>query len=471
MKTIHRLRRRMTLLVSAVLILVTAGIVFMINYMNWHNIASQAESALKTLAENSGVRPGLSEDMNEGDPGAPGNRDESDPGAPGNKDGNDPGVPSDRSTEGISEIGDGPGKNPAQNGEPRPEGGQPPQIRDALATLSNYYVVSFKDDGSISSWSSDRAYLYSDEQVADMTALVIEKGTDSGRIGSQFYTVTRQQGQNLLIVLDERLELMAAGRVLRTSALIAAIACLILCICAWLLIRFMVRPVQDAFERQRQFVWDAGHELKTPLAVIGANAQVLQGEIGENESLSFITDEVKRTNRMIQNLLMLARTDQGSVQAKLQEIDLGEVVLGAVLPMESTAFDAGKMIESDIGERVRCKGDEDMVRQLTVILLSNALKYSDAGTAVQVHVAAKGRNALLQVADTGEGIAPADRAFAPSANEAAPSFNWSAPDESCSAPSARRQIPDNVHGFLPDRMTQRKKGMDGFCCQAMGCFL
>ena len=361
---IRKLRIKITILVVSVLILVTAGIVFSINYMNWRNITAQAQGALETLAENAGTRPGIPR--------------------------------GDRPSGKIGEKG--------QN-----DRGQPPQLRDELATLSNYYVATLAEDGSVAEWTSDREYLYSDEQIESMAALAAESGAKSGRIGTQFFTVTNQNDKDLLIVLDERLEIQAAKRVLRTSALIASAACLLLCIGAWFLIRFMVRPVQNAFDRQRQFVWDASHELKTPLAVIGANAQALEGEIGRNESLDCINDEVQRTGRMIQNLLTLAKTDQDNVKIELSEVDLSSTVLSAVLPLESNAFEEGKTFDTRIEEGVYCRGDEDMLHQLTVILLSNALKYSDANSVIRVSVEKRGKTAQLQVSNLGDGIAPEER--------------------------------------------------------------
>ena len=376
----------MTLLVCTVLILVTAGIVFFINYMNWRNIVTQAESALETLADNHGRRPEmpLQEDQYKN------------PGDPGEKQDDRDGKTEGRRQDFFARWG--------MDGDP----GQPPFIREELASLSNYYVISLNEDGSVESWTSDRSYLYSEAQIEEIAAGVLAKGNESGHIGSQFYRIVHEEDNSLLIVLDERMELQTAERVLRTSSLIAAIACVLLCAAAYFLIRFMVKPIQDAFDRQRQFVSDASHELKTPLAVIGANAQALQGEIGENESLTFIIHEVQRTDRMIRNLLTLARTDQEHERASLREVDLGNAVLGAALPLEAAAFDDGKTIAYDISEHVMCKGDEDMLSQLTVILLNNALKYSDEGSEIGIEVSEKGRTAVLKVSNQGAEIPPSD---------------------------------------------------------------
>ena len=390
---IAKLRIRMTILVCAVLILVSAGIVFSVNFLNWRNITARAEDALEALSVNNGMRPGFRKAAGSRDAGIPEDMDLStespDPEAAPFED-----VPDRR--------------GPADTGRHRPGEGQPPLPDEALADLGNYYVVTLDDDGNIKEWASDRSELYSDEQISDITAIALSSGKNSGRIGTQFFRFTAGEQQRQLIVLDERLEILSARGVLRTVAIIASAACFLLCAAAYFLIRAMVRPVQEAFERQKQFVWDAGHELKTPLAVIGANAQVLRGEIGDNEYLGYIHSEVRRTDDLIRNLLTLARMDQGTVQAVLKPADLGKTVLTAALPFESTAFETGKHLALDVEENVFCRIDEAMIRQLTVILLSNAFKYSDDGGRIRVSVHEKGKNGELTVANTGQGIVPED---------------------------------------------------------------
>lgn len=382
---IVRLRKRMTLLVILVLVLVTAGIIFLINYMNWRNITSQAENALETLALNSGVRP-----LFKMDPDGP------------------PEKPSDENTASDEEWKDPPEK-PENAPSDKWSHGQPPELENALANLSNYYVVTLSSDGTIEEWDSDRKDLYTDEQIQDMTAMVVDSGKDKGHFGTQFFLKTTQAGKTMLIVLDQRLEIMNMLRVLRVSALIASAACVLLCIAAWLLIRYLVRPVQEAFDRQRQFVWDASHELKTPLAVISANAEVLQDEIGKNEYLGYIRWEVKRTNRLVQNLLTLARMDQGKVTADLKEMNLSKALLSVALPFESSAFEEERQFEIEVPSEILCRGDAEMIKQLAMILLSNALKYSDKGDWIRICAGRKTRGAWFQVVNTGEGISKEDQ--------------------------------------------------------------
>ena len=381
---IKRLRRRMTLMVIAVLILVSAGIVLAIHYANERSIAVQAESTLSVLAENSGSRPSL---------------------------------PPDGSTP--ADMNETPPPKPAGKSDPSPRGygerrmrGQPPEARDnrtVAAGLSNSYTITLNDDGTVASWTSDRTDLYSDLQISAMAEGVQTAGTDSGRIGSQFYRKTVKDGRTLLIVLDARLDYLAASNTLRSTILVAAVACLLLSLLAALLIREMVKPVEDAFTRQKQFISDASHELKTPLAVISANAEVLEQEIGKNEHLEYIRSEVRRTDSLVRNLLALARMDRNDAGTDMKRFDLSHAVLDVTLPFESTVYEAGKTLEIDVPDGIDCLGNEEMIKQLTVILLSNALKYSDPGGRIEVSLKTKGKQREIRVFNTGEPIEPDNR--------------------------------------------------------------
>ena len=391
---IKKLRRRLTLLVIGVLVAVTAGIVLSINAVNLRNIDSAAATALQTLSSNQGRRPSL---QSEDRPDAPPQLGQAEP--------------SD-----DEQLSDG---EQFQGGMPSPRAGMLSLRRedrrrdfdlpfgsDSLASLSNAYTIRLNADSAVTEWSSDRSDLYTDEQIQAIADAILSGGKASGRIGTQYYSLTEDEDARLLIVLDARLEFLSASRMLRAAALVASLACLLLSAGAYLLIRRMLQPVQASFERQKQFVWDASHEFKTPLAVISANAEVLSREIGHNEYLGYIQSEVKRTDNLVQNLLTLARMDKGSTTAETKRFNLSDALLGVALPFESTVFEAGKTLETSIPENIWCRGDEAMLQQLLLILLSNALKYSNDGGLIRLTLLQKGRGATITVYNTGEGISP-----------------------------------------------------------------
>ena len=387
---IQKLRRRLTLLVIGVLVVVTVLIVLSIDAMNRRNITSTANAALDMLAENEGRRPDLRFDW----PAKPEDGEE----PPEKPDGEEPPEKPD-------------GTMPALDGNlPQPMNGRPDLglsgAASVLASLSNAYTIRLDADGGVTEWSSDRADLYDDEQIQTFANEALAQNRASGRVGTQYYRLTGEGDGRLLIALDARLEFLSVRRALRSAALAASLACLLLSVGASMLIRRMLKPVQESFERQKQFVWDASHEFKTPLAVISANAELLSREVGPSEYLGYIQSEVKRTDALVQNLLTLARMDKGTVKAEMKRLDLSKALLGVALPFESTVFEAGRTLETDIPEGVFVRGDEAMLQQLAVILLSNALKYSNEGGTIRLMLSQKGRGATITVFNTGAGIAP-----------------------------------------------------------------
>ena len=375
---IRRLRRRMILVVLIGLLLASAGLVLAINWMNWNSLEEQAGQVLDMLAENNGQRPKGMNRAN-GTITPPEDLDQ------------DRQPPSDAPTITEQDRIGFRGRGSSQNN---------------AASLSNYFTASLDDDGGVTEWDSERADLYTDADVAAIAAAAVSSGRKTGRIGSQFFRLTKQDGNHLLIVVDRSLEIQNAESVLRLTVLVAVIEDALLSLGAVWLIRKLIRPVDEAMEKQKQFVWDASHELKTPLAVISANADVLAAEVGESRPLQYIQSEVQRTDRLIQNLLTLARMEKGTVQAARDKFDLSRALMEVALPFEPALFDEGKTMEMEIPDGVEYTGDQEMIKQLLVILLSNAEKYSEEGGRIRVSLEAKGDKRILRVFNTGPAIPP-----------------------------------------------------------------
>ena len=168
-----------------------------------------------------------------------------------------------------------------------------------------------------------------------------------------------------------------------------------------LLARWAVKPVERAWEEQRQFVSDASHELKTPLTVILTNAELLQTDPDPRYAHSILTMS-RRMRELVQSLLELARVDNGAVRAAFEDTDLSELVSEELLPFEPLYFERGLELDSAIGEGLRVSGSPRHLRQVVTILLENAMLYSPENAAVRVSLTRQGANALLTVTNPGE---------------------------------------------------------------------
>lgn len=370
---IKKMRRKFSIFVMVGLLLITGGFVFAINYVNAAILRQQSQSMLHMLLKSDGRRPAAEagKDMQTGD-------------------GEDRTAP--------------PAEKAPPEGMRQNAPWQPPDDRSFITNLSNSYTVRLDRSNQITEWFSDRKELYTDDQVQEIVGLVLEKGKDFGKIGSQYYSMAERPYGSLIVFLDARREQENARQLLISSSIVGMGAYILMSLGALLLIRRITQPVQEAFEKQKQFVWDASHELKTPLAVISANAEALGGEVGENRWLNYIRSEVQRTDLLVKNLLMLAQLDGGQTEQHKSRFNLSHAVLSVVLPFESAVFEESKNLQIEVQDDIIYNGNEEMIKQLVVILLGNALKYSDSGGTITVSLARKDDKRILQVHNTGEGI-------------------------------------------------------------------
>ncbi len=177
----------------------------------------------------------------------------------------------------------------------------------------------------------------------------------------------------------------------------------------WLAGRALV-PIKQALETQRRFVSDASHELRTPIAVVQANNELVlrhpDSTVEANlDQLEAIAGETEHMTRLVEDLLTLARADEGRITIAKMKLDFAEVVEEVTRDMGALAEMRGVELAAKC-ERSEIHGDVQRLRQLVVILADNALKYTPAGGSVNVSCKRSGRKVELRVTDTGPGIAP-----------------------------------------------------------------
>ena len=199
-----------------------------------------------------------------------------------------------------------------------------------------------------------------------------------------------------------------------SSLLVGCAALILLFLISLFLAGWALRPVERAWDQQRQFVSDASHELKTPLTVILANLDILRRH--EDDSiraqrkwLDSSEAEAQHMKQLVEDLLTLARLDEAGHTAPLPAmcaVDLTDAVLSSLLTFEPVAFEQGLRLDSSLEPGICVNGDEARLRQLTTILLDNACKYAGKGGSVTVSLTASGDKARLSVSNTGDVIPP-----------------------------------------------------------------
>lgn len=167
-----------------------------------------------------------------------------------------------------------------------------------------------------------------------------------------------------------------------------------------------IKPIEEAYNKQKQFVADASHELRTPIASISANTDVLLSKpdsvIGDEKKwLEYIKEETERMTYLINDLLLLAKSDSCENKQILTKISFSDTVKDTMLEIEATAFEKGVILESDIAENIKVNATKNGLKQIMLILMDNAIKYSDKDSKVMILLKSESGKAILEVKNAG----------------------------------------------------------------------
>lgn len=207
-------------------------------------------------------------------------------------------------------------------------------------------------------------------------------------------------------------EKAALESLVRSCALIGAASIVVFLVVSLLLAKWVVKPVETAWQQQRQFIADASHELKTPLTVIMTDAELLREGCAEDDQAKFTDSMIvmsQRMKKLVESLLELARADNGASVMAFEQTDLSKVISDALLPFEPLFFEKGLGLTSDIEDGIVVNGDKTRLCQVVDILLDNALKYAAPNSAVSVGLRKQSGGSLLSVSSAGEPISREDR--------------------------------------------------------------
>ena len=272
--------------------------------------------------------------------------------------------------------------------------------------MTRYFIVRADRDVKILQLDTGHIAALTSSGAQKLAVAVLESGKKTGYTGVYKFLVTDRPYGRLAVFLDCRERLSAAGRVLAVSLAIGTGGLVVVFILISVFSRRAVGPVVESIEKQRRFVTDASHELKTPLTIIAANADVLGYSCGENEWLASIRNQTKRLGGLIGDLLTLAKFDEESNSVPAAVFSLDAAVREAVGPYEAVAITKGYRLISNIKPSVGCRGNEPGIKRVISVLFDNAFKYAGGEGRIEVSLSKRGRYALLEVFNTVEGAVP-----------------------------------------------------------------
>lgn len=262
-----------------------------------------------------------------------------------------------------------------------------PEERDPEAPYTTrFFIVKLDLDGTVKAVSTDFIASVTKAEAEEYAKSVISGKREHGYYKNYRYQVLTENNENIVIFLNTTMELHSAGNVLLISCLTLVICFLTVFFLVFLFSGKAMEPYLRNIERQKRFITDATHEIKTPLTSIATSIDVIEMEHGEDEWTKNIHNQTSKMTRMVTDLVMLSRLDEENPFPDKTEFSLSDAAWEVAEPFASLAKAQGKNYTQRIEENITLCGNPDAVRQLISVLLDNALKYSDENGTIRLDI-------------------------------------------------------------------------------------
>ena len=357
---IKKLRRKLIVACMVSLTVVLAVILGGVNIMSYQKVIADADTVLTLLGSNDGAFP-----KNHSGPRIP---PEGEPSVNGGMENRAFFFPKDLSPE------------------------TPYESRFFSVLLDENNQVLQTDTGQIAAVDAETAAVYAQS--------VAESGQTSGFRDDYRYLMLAEGGNTRIIFLDCGRSLSSFRTTLLASVALSLLGLLAVLALLLILSHRIVRPMAESYEKQKQFITDAGHELKTPMTIIGADVDLAEMECGENQWLSDIRRQAQRLTGLTNDLIYLSRMEEEQPQLQWIEFPLSDMAEEMAQSFQALAQSQEKELIPSIQPMLSCYGDEKSLRQLLSILLDNALKYSPSGGRLELRLERQGRRIQLTVSNT-----------------------------------------------------------------------
>ena len=282
-----------------------------------------------------------------------------------------------------------------------------PQKAPPRLELSTFYSVSVSKTGQILRVDTADIASVDETSLVQIANDILNSKKHEGIRHDLMYLVADKGDYRVVAFLDNTVLRENTGTLLNYTLIFGCVALLPLFLLSWFLAGRIVSPLEESYRLQKQFISDAGHELKTPIAVVNANLELLFREIGKNPWLSNIEYENERMSGLVTQLLDLAKTEH--VKPSMELLDFSRLVLGEALPFETVAFENGLRLETDVTAGISLYGNSIQLKQLVSILIDNGIRHSRDKQPVSVHLQKVRNNAVFSVRNAGKEIPPEER--------------------------------------------------------------
>lgn len=264
---------------------------------------------------------------------------------------------------------------------------------------TRHFTVFFDKKGKVNQTFTESIYAIDEKTAIEYAEKVMDDGDERGWISNYRYKIFSTDMGYGVVFVDGSMNRSAMMQSMTIAGIVLLGCAALVLVLIFLLSKKTVKPIAESYEKQKQFVTDVNHELKTPLTLIMANVEIAELELGKNEWLDDIRAEGHRMTELVNQLVALSRMDEEGQPMNITEVAFGELVADTVSEFEPLAKDRGKILFSNVDKDVTYLGDEALLHRLVGILMDNAIKYCDKGGQICVTLQ-RGRRIVLTVENT-----------------------------------------------------------------------
>lgn len=266
--------------------------------------------------------------------------------------------------------------------------------------MTRFFAVYYDQNGKAAGVFRDYIATVSVEQALSYSSDALSSGRERGYYGDYRYRVLGASGGSIVVFLNAVPEQQSMKTLLRVSVIVSLLALLAAFALITAFSKKATAPYMKNMQLQKQFITDAGHELKTPLTSISTSADVLKLETGENEWVDNIQKQAARMSKLVANLVTLSKLDEGAQMPDMCDFSLSDAAWEVSEPFELRAVAQGKKYSRSIEDNITVHGDMAAVQQMISILLDNAFKYSDEGGEIRLSVRKQHKGSVIEVYNT-----------------------------------------------------------------------
>ena len=266
--------------------------------------------------------------------------------------------------------------------------------------MTRFFAVYYDQNGKAAGVFRDYIATVSVEQALSYSSDALSSGRERGYYGDYRYRVLGASGGSIVVFLNAVPEQQSMKTLLRVSVIVSLLALLAAFALITAFSKKATAPYMKNMQLQKQFITDAGHELKTPLTSISTSADVLKLETGENEWVNNIQKQAARMSKLVANLVTLSKLDEGAQMPDMCDFSLSDAAWEVSEPFELRAVAQGKKYSRSIEDSITVHGDMAAVQQMISILLDNAFKYSDEGGEIRLSVRKQHKGSVIEVYNT-----------------------------------------------------------------------